>query len=130
MTAKEYLSQAYLLEARINIKMDYIQFHDDFEAKVRTVFSTEIHNVVNDIASMKNKTSAEISRLMALKFEIENIINQVDNTMHRTLLELRYLHYKCWREIAEIMHYEGKYIYKLHNIALKKVDTIGHRQKA
>ena len=141
MTAKEYLSQAYQIEARIKIKMEHAQYYYDIATKANTIFSDipfdktawdirQIDGAIAHLLDLKNEMHAEISRLVALKSEIKNTINQVDNTTHQTLLELRYLHYMRWYEIAKIMHYESKYIFRLHNMALKKIDTIRDHQTA
>jgi len=130
MTTKEFLSQAYQIEARIKVKMEHAQYYYDISTKANTIFSDiplGIHRTdgaIVHLADLKNEINSDISRLVELKSEIKNTINQVENITYRTLLELRYLHYKRWYEIAAILHYESKYIFRLHNMALKKVDTI------
>jgi len=130
MTAKEYLSQAYQIEARIKIKMEQAQYYNNIATKANTIFSDiplGIHRTdgtIIHLVDLKNEINSDISRLVELKSEIKNTINQVENITYRTLLELRYLHYKRWHEIAAILHYESKYIFRLHNMALKKIDTI------
>ena len=49
------------------------------------------------------------------------LIKGVDNTEYQTLLELRYLCYKTWEQIAVDMGYRVRNVHVLHNEALKKV---------
>ena len=50
-------------------------------------------------------------------------ISQVDDYTCQTLLVLRCLCFKNWKEIAGQMGYGSKYIFVLHAAVLKKVGT-------
>ena len=39
--------------------------------------------------------------------------------MDQLILEMRYLTYKSWREIAEALELDDRYVYKLHGLALR-----------
>jgi len=134
MTAKEYLSQAYHLDNRIKTKVEQAQYYYDIATKVNTAISgmpfgetRNIHQMDDAIAGWVdtiNEIEADLSKLLKLQSDIIKTIDQVDNITYQTLLALRYLHFKPWREIQKIMGYESRYIFKVHNMALKKVDTI------
>jgi DNA-directed RNA polymerase specialized sigma24 family protein len=53
--------------------------------------------------------------------EIEQAIRSVGDDNQEEVLELRYLHYKKWEEIASIMKYSLENVYKLHGKALQKI---------
>ena len=53
--------------------------------------------------------------------EIEQAIKAIGNDKQEEVLELRYLHYKKWEEIADIMHYSLANIHILHGKALQKI---------
>lgn len=63
-----------------------------------------------------------IERLTAIKEEIFMAIYKVENSTYRTLLIKRYIQFKTWETIAEEMHYEVRWVHKLHGRALKKIN--------
>ena len=69
---------------------------------------------------LENEIKKEIEDLIDLKRKIISMIKKVKNFEYQMILELRYLHFKKWREIAAIMGYGVDNIYKMHKNALKK----------
>ena len=47
------------------------------------------------------------------------MIENIENFNHRRLLELRYLNFKKWDEIAKQLDYGVDHIYTMHRKALK-----------
>ena len=43
------------------------------------------------------------------------------NPEYQTLLELRYLCFKTWEQIAVLMNYSTKYLFELHARALRSI---------
>ena len=66
---------------------------------------------------------ADVDRLVDLKVEITHVIKKVDDTECALLLELRYLCYKTWEQIAVELGYDIRHIYRLHHFALQKVEV-------
>jgi len=138
MTAKEFLSQAKQLDHLIRFKHDQAQKYYDAATQANTALSDmpsakapDIHRMgdaVADMVDVKNEIKADLSRLLEIKADIIRTINKVDNITYQTLLSLRYLNFKRWHEIMNILGYESRYIYKLHNKALEKVDIIRDHQ--
>ncbi|MEG1149598.1 MAG: hypothetical protein RSD98_13515, partial [Niameybacter sp.] len=62
--------------------------------------------------------------LVDLKREFMFIIKKVNNFEYQTLLELRYLCFKTWEQIAVDMDYGIDNIYKLHQKALRIINII------
>ena len=133
MTAKEYLSQAFLLNVRISSKVAQAQSLRDTATKASAVLSGMPHSPSRNIYRMEeaivrmvdleNEIAEHVECLVSLKRDIARAINSVESETHRILLELRYLCFKDWEQIAEDMHYERRYVLKLHGQALKRVDT-------
>lgn len=131
MTAKEYLGQAYRIDQRINSKMEQIASLNLLARKATTVFSDmprnsnrNIHrmeDVIIKIVDMESEINEDIDRLVELKKEIADVIHNVANLEYQTLLELRYLCFKTWEQIAVQMGYGIDNIYKMHHKALKEV---------
>ena len=79
----------------------------------------EYDNKTVKIIDLEHEIDEGIDRLVDLKQEIVSLIKQVKNPEYQTLLELRYLCFRTWEQIAVEMHYELRYLRKLHRRALE-----------
>jgi hypothetical protein len=131
MTAKEYLGQAYRIDQRINSKLEQIASLRELATKATFTLtdtprnpSRDIHPMESIIAKMidlENEINNDIDTLVDLKREIVTIIKGIRNTEYQTLLELRYLCFKTWEQIAVDMSYTLRHVDRLHNNALQSV---------
>ena len=131
MTIKEYLSQAYRLDQRINSKIEQLKRWQDLATKATSTLSKtsscsyenshKMEDNMVKIIDLKNEINNDIDRLIDLKKDIIALINGVNEQEYQTLLELRYLCFKKWKQIALDMGYDVSWIHRLHNKALKKL---------
>lgn len=131
MTAKEYLSQAFQLDQRINSKLEQIASLNALATKCTSTLSGMPRNpnrggsatsdIIAKIVDLQTEINSDIDRLVDLKQELVGAIKSVDDTEYRILLELRYLCFKTWEQIAVEMNCQVRNIYTLHNKALKQV---------
>lgn len=131
MTAKEYLSQAYRLDQRIDSKIEQISSLNDLATKCTATISGMPHihssststmaDTVMKIIALQQEINADIDALVDLKREIITAINGVENPEFKTLLEKRYLCFESWEKIAVDMNYSIDNIYKLHKKALASI---------
>ncbi len=138
MTAKEYFKQAYFLDQQIATKLDQLRSWRELAERCTSIITGQSGNVANSdsvmentviqIVDAENELKIDIDRLIRLKKEIAETISTLQNDKFRTILEDRYLNYKSWSEIAEKMGYSTRSAYRLHDIALKKVDFPKSRQ--
>ena len=129
MTIKEYLSQAYRIDQRINSKLEQVRSLRGLAEKATSTLSDtpcsgngnkqKIESVIVKIIDLEHEIDEEIDRLVDLKQEIVSLIKHVKNPEYQTLLELRYLCFRTWEQIAVEMHYELRYLHKLHRRALE-----------
>jgi len=139
MTAKEYLGQAYRLDQRINSKLEQVMSLRDLATKATSTLSDvapsgtrnvhRMEDIIVKIIDLENEINRDIDNLVDLKREMVSVIKAVSNTELQTLLELRYLCFKTWEQIAVIMGYDLRYIHKLHNRAVEECKingVIGH----
>lgn len=134
MTAKEYLEQALRLEYRIRAKLAQIGSLRCLSERVTSFLSDmprsqpgnphTLENTVVRIVEMEHEVDAIIDRMLAMQHEIADMLEYVPDGEHQELLASRYIRYSSWKEIAEAMHYNERYIYKLHDRALKAFDAI------
>ena len=131
MTAKEYLNQAYWLDRRINSKLEQLSALRDMATKTTSIMSDDVvsrtrnvhsmQDVIAKIIDMQAEVNADIDRLVDLKRDIMQVVKAVDNPELQTLLELRYLCFKDWPDIACEMHCSESNVYKVHSRALQAV---------
>ncbi len=131
MTAKEYLSQAYRLDQRINSKLEQVASLNQLATKCTYTITgmprnpghgtSTIAEVVTKIVDLQADINRDIDSLVDLKREIVGVIKAVDNTECQMLLELRYLCFKSWEQIAVDMGYNVRHVYRLHDVAVSLV---------
>lgn len=131
MTTKEYLAQAYRIDQRINSKLEQIVSLRELATKATSTLSDtppsgsrNVHSMEGIIVKMmelENEINADIDVLVDLKKEIMSIIKKINNPEQQTLLELRYLCFKTWEQIAVDMGYSIQNAYKVHDRALGNI---------
>lgn len=130
MLAKEYLGQAYRIDQRINSKLEQISSLRELATKATSTMSDmprnpnpsfhSMENIIDKMIDLENEINADIDTLVDLKREIVMVIKRIENPEYQTLLELRYLCFKSWEQIAVDMGYELRYLHKLHGRALEQ----------
>ena len=134
MTAKEYLNQAYRLDQRINSKLEQVLSLRELTTKATATLSDmpsggsrnvyRMQDIIGKIVDLENDINRDIDALVDLKREMVTIIKSVADPECQTLLELRFLCFKTWEQIAVEMNYGIDNIYRLHRKALKMVDDL------
>ncbi|WP_302950797.1 hypothetical protein [uncultured Selenomonas sp.] len=134
MTAKEYLSQAYRIDQRVNSKLRQVDSLRDLATRATSTMGTEpvsgtrnVHRLadtIDKIVDLENEINDDIDHLVDLKREVMATISKVQDTNALMLLELRYLSFMSWDEIAGEMHYTSRWVHILHSKALTAVDKI------
>ena len=131
MNAKEYLSQAYRIDQRINSKLEQVMSLRALlgkatgtltgAPKAATPNPHSMEDTICKMVDMEHEINADIDTLVDLKTEIMTCIKQVGNPEYQTLLELRYLCFKNWEDISTEMDYSLRRLYELHNLALEQI---------
>lgn len=131
MTAKEYLGQAYRLDQRINSKLEQVLSLRELTTKATATMSDmpgggsrnvyKMQDIIGKIVDLENEINADIDQLVDLKREMVAVIKAVADPEYQTLLELRFLCFKTWEQIAVDMNYSIQHIYRLRDKALKMV---------
>lgn len=131
MTSKEYLGQAYRLDQRINSKIEQVSSLNDLATKCTSTLTgmpkssgssdSLMADAICKIIDLQAEINCDIERLVDLKRDMVRVIKAVDNTEYQTLLELRYLCFKTWEQIAVDMGYNVRHVYRIHEEAVEKV---------
>ena len=130
--AKEYLSQAFRLDSRINAKIAQLESCRDLSTKVtgnltgmpRNPNPNRIDDYISKAIDLEAEVVAELDELISLKAEIKSVIKRVTNLDGRYLLESRYLCLKKWEVLAIDLNVNTRYAHHLHGKALAEVDAI------
>ena len=120
MTAKEYLSQAYRIDQRINSKLGQVGSLRALATKATATISNTppsgsrdiqpMESIIVKIFALENEINADIDALVDLKREIVGVIKSIENPECQTLLELRYLCFFSWEKVAVEMDYDLRYL--------------------
>lgn len=131
MTVKEYLGQAYRLDQRINSKLEQLESLNGLATKCTSTLTgmpknpsrstSMVADAVAKIVDLQVEINRDIDLLVDLKCDMVRIIKSVDNAEYQTLLELRYLCFKTWEQIAVDMNYCIDNVYRIHRKAIHAV---------
>lgn len=133
MTPKQYLSQARYIDKRIEARVAERDRLLDSVTAARSPQLTGMprggaHDWTDTVDKAADLTAAidrDIKRLIQLKWQIWEAIDAVEDVRYRTVLELYYRAGMNWEQVAEVMHYDLRYVYKLHGKALLRVKMKG-----
>lgn len=128
MTVKEYLGQAYRLDQRINSKLEQLESLNSLATKCTSTLTgmpknpsrstSMMADAVAKIVDLQAEINRDIDLLVDLKCEMVRVIKNVEHAEYQTLLELRYLCFKTWEQIAVDMNYSIDNVYRIHRKAL------------
>lgn len=132
MDVKEYLSRAFYLNRQIKAKQKRLDWIRDIVPGPSMVFSDEprvpgnprnsaVENAALRVVALEEEIAADILQLVEVVKEIEAAIRRIDSIECRTILEMRYLSFMDWEEIAGRMGYNSNHVFYLHRKALRMV---------
>ena len=126
---KDFLNRGYRIKERIAAKErridEWRRRAESITAEIKPVasFSSTPSKKVEDaacaIADLQSEIRAEIYELAAVELEIGRLIKEsgLDDT-DQFMMELRYLNYMRWEEIAVALHYAYRWVMRRHKKAL------------
>ena len=141
MTAKEYLSQAYRLDKQADmilqkaaaLRKSLYGRGQNGESGKSAPSGDSIAKAIAKVVDYERKADEIIDRLVDMRIEIENAINEVPDPIQREVLERRYLMYQPFegsydkktgvyiKGIDESMGYSTRQIYRFHGYGLQKI---------
>lgn len=134
LTAKEYLSRAHRIDQRINAKLEQVHSLRARATNITAVMSDMPVNHTPDahpmestivrLIDLEREINSDIDCLVDLKREMYDIVRSVTNPEYQLLLELRYLLFKTWPEIAASLNTEERTVFNIHGRALEEVGKI------
>lgn len=133
MTAKHWLRQLWTIDRSIDARTEELE---RLRARAEGLGSPKLTgmpgggsadwaDLVARIVALEDEIRDEVTALCALKREINDAIDAVADERLRTLLELRYRARMTWEQIAQEMHYDVRWVYHLHGLALQQIKVPG-----
>ena len=130
MTAKEYLRQISVLDAKINRRQKQVEelkllatSNGSALVKDRVQSSPSLDKMSDIVArwvDMEAEVTEMIDKLVDKKNQIITEIHQLDDERYIRILEMRYLDQNTWEQIAVAMCMDVRHIYRLHGYALQE----------
>ena len=131
MTAKEYLRQIAVLDAKIKRRQTEIEELKTAATHITTVFDEnkiqssgraddKIANIVTRWIAMEHQVAEMLEQLIDLRHKIIGEIHQLTDDRYIRILEMRYVDRETFEQIAVNMQYDIRWIYRLHGYALQE----------
>ena len=133
VNAKEYLEQAHSMDLQIKSKIAQLKSIQSLSQKVTQVLtdmpkaqmlSSSLEESVAKVVDLEKEIQESITRLGTLRNEIEQRVALVKPPEVRSVLELRYLAFMDWEEVASSMNYTKRWVLKLHSHGLEQVNSL------
>ena len=135
MSAKEYLSQIYLLDAEIKQNKRRLAELDSDIGQLKAIDysgdkiqnsgqSDTITDGVSKLIDLQSKVTKEMIELQSRKQKITSEIRQLPKPDYVTLLTMRYVNCERWERIACDMNLTLRWVYKIHGNALKEFEKL------
>lgn len=125
MTAKEWLNRGWRVQQEIELlqetKVRLYERAVNVTAKYTGLpgaVSPDPH-VLDGFAEYCARVDARAQELTRISSEILCVIRAVEDPRYRRLLTFRYLNYLPWTQVAQRMHRDLRWVYRLHNAALQ-----------
>nr|DAY22224.1 MAG TPA: Protein of unknown function (DUF1492) [Caudoviricetes sp.] len=129
MTPKKYLEQIQILETKINLKKDQI-LEERARAQSCTAVMFErvqtspredsLPNIINRICEFEKDMDNLIDELIDLKRDIIAKLDQMTNSDHIRILDMKYLKGKNLVEVACELNYSYRQVKRKHGWALEE----------
>lgn len=130
---KAYLSRYSDLNESIDAKRKQVEKLRERAQTVSGGNSNGVHNtlpydkigqITAKIVDLEREIIAEIDRSVDVQREIREVISAVSIERLRTILEKRYLNCMSFDEIAAVLHYSKRQIFRFHESALDEVKNV------
>ena len=84
----------------------------------------KIGDIMPKIMDLEKELNNHIKEFIDLKSKITKKIDELPDIEYRLVLMLRYLDFKTWEEIAEMMNYSRQWVTKIHGRALNSLQKL------
>lgn len=124
---QKYLKGAWFYQNKANLLDEKIRVLQSKAMKVTTTYSDvptfagftdHRQDVMDEIVDLQREYKKKMQQCRNKLKEIEFVINMLDDFQERMVLQLRYLYFENWQDIALRLNYEERQVYRIHGRAL------------
>ena len=124
---QHYLRSAWYYDKKSNFLNDKISVLRSKAEKITTSyqdnptfggFEDHRQKVIAEMVDLEREYEKARTLCRNKRKEVEFVINLLENHQEKIVLEMRYLHYDNWLDIAINLNYSVQMIYKIHGRAL------------
>lgn len=133
MTAKEFLNQYLDADRALDCKLEQLARLRAKAAKVTTIIGGErvqggidgsrLEAIAEKIMDLEREIGERIDDLRQKQSDVESAIVRLDSDRERDVLTLKYIFGYSWDQIIQSSNYSRRQVFRLHGIALKKIDS-------
>lgn len=132
---KDYLKRFQILNRRIDQTQIEIAHWWDIGTRVTPQYtdmpkssgtSNKVQTVAVEIAELEQQLEVQKREALAIRNQIKEILNSLQDDELRDLLWYYYICGLSWGEVADKMHYDLHYVYALHRKALEQLKIPKH----
>ena len=134
MTAKEYISRPLEMNRQINDKISRLEKLRERLCSVGMTYGDEkipgqknVHkneDLMIEIVDLEQEITKMIDSLVDVKAEIIAAIAQLPDGYEMMTLKLRYIEFRSWRSISEIMRVPIRTVFMYHSRALADLSVM------
>lgn len=130
MGIKHQLKQIRLIDLEVKSKMEELdRLNNSFlkspslkEINVQESKVTLKDDAYVKIINLNDYINDQVDKLIDLKYQLIQAIEQLDNSRERTIIWMKYISSKGWDEIAEELKISKTTLFILHDEAIKKIE--------
>nr|DAT94351.1 MAG TPA: Protein of unknown function (DUF1492) [Caudoviricetes sp.] len=133
-SAKRYLQQIRRLDMKINRDIEELHRLKAMVTKITPTLKQDVvsgggsqdklSDAVAKIVDLEAEINQEIDRLVDARAAVTATIDRVEDARLHTVLNMRYVQFKTWEQIACYMGRSYQWVCKLHGTALQAVEKI------
>ena len=141
MKAKDYLGQVKLLKDKVDSIIEQLETLRDLATRTTSlpfdvvkVQSTGQNDkrasIVAKVVDLEQELLITVEELIDLTAEVITLIDRVPDNAYKLLLMLRYLNFKTWYKVAEIMDVSLSGVHTMHRKALVEFDKVRQDERS
>lgn len=130
MGIKHQLKQIRLIDLEVKAKMEELdRLNNSFlkSPSLKEINVQESKVSLKDdayvkIINLNDYINEKVDKLIDLKYQLIQAIEQLDNSKERTIIWMKYISSKSWDDIAEELKISKTTLFILHDEAVKKIE--------
>ena len=130
MGVKHQLKQIRLIDLEVKAKMEELdRLNNSFlkspslkEINVQESKGSFKDDAYVKIINLNDYINEKVDKLIDLKYQLIQAIEQLDNSKERTIIWMKYISSKSWDDIAEELKISKTTLFILHDEAVKKIE--------